>query len=379
MADNQASSTHAQQRPVLTLGVVSDPEGGFDARGNFGSFLRNELTERYPGVEWELSVTAGTLAAGDSDTIDVLEAARDVKLEKEWDFAIVLTRAVILDGREPALTQVSPVHGVGLVALPDSTEGALESVYSAGTDDPVVLAGTVAQVPGVLLGWNPEDGREDFVRRARQTSIAREERAGGNTASFAGRILLKNLGLLSALILATRPWKLAVTLSRAMTAAAATGVITLITTDLWLLATAYSTVKLLALALASIGIVAATLIIGAELWERPRSRKERGRVALFNIATTVSVSIGVLTFHLALFALSWTAALVLVDSGVFSTVIAAPVGMVQYAQLGLFTAVLATVGGALGAGLENDDVVRAAAFTRSNVTRRESAGIDGKR
>lgn len=77
--------------------------------------------------------------------------------------------------------------------------------------------------------------------------------------------------------------------------------------------------------------------------------------------------IGVLTFFGALFVLSFLAAVLLVDAGVFAAVVGSSVGLAEYAQLSLLTAALATVGGALGAGLENDDVVRAAAFTRNDV------------
>ena len=43
-----------------------------------------------------------------------------------------------------------------------------------------------------------------------------------------------------------------------------------------------------------------------------------------------------------------------------------PVNALDYAKISWLTASLATVGGALGAGLEDEDVVRAAAYTRSS-------------
>ena len=166
------------------------------------------------------------------------------------------------------------------------------------------------------------------------------------------------------MIRANRPWRLAVGLTRALSAAAATGVATLVTSDLWLLSATLGPLRLLALALLSVGAVSATLVVGAGLWERTRHGRGREQVMLFNMATTATVVIGVLVFYLALFVVSLVAALLLVDAGLFGEVIGRPAGMVEFGRLAWFTATLAAVGGAVGAGLETDDAVRHAAYTR---------------
>jgi hypothetical protein len=148
--------------------------------------------------------------------------------------------------------------------------------------------------------------------------------------------------------------------------AAATGVLTLVASDLWLLALAYGPVRLGLLAVMAVVTVSATLILGGGLWERPRQRVQREQVTLFNLATAATVVIGVLVFYLALFILSLIGAFVLVDEEVLAGVVGHPVNALDYAKLSWLTASLATVGGALGAGLEDEDVVRAAAYTRSN-------------
>ena len=56
---------------------------------------------------------------------------------------------------------------------------------------------------------------------------------------FTARVLSGNLRLLGGMVRANRPWRLAIRLSRALTAAIAAGVFALVTADLWRLADAF--------------------------------------------------------------------------------------------------------------------------------------------
>ncbi|NJC23918.1 hypothetical protein BJ994_002994 [Arthrobacter pigmenti] len=341
--------------PLLTLGVVVPPSFEPASSQELGDALPGLLAESHPGVAWRVVVVVETLDGRAPS--DLLETARDRLLDEDWDLAIVVSELALRSGRKPVLTQISPVHKVGLVALP-----ALRAVGRRET-----LSDAIVRLIGPLVGWNDDDDAEDRARRAREMADDLPDHTDENAIQFTGRVVAGNARVLLGLILANRPWRLAVTLSRALTAAAAAGVVTLATSDLWVLATAYAPLRLILLTVLAVGAVTLTLMIGADLWERPRRRLEREQVALFNLATTATVVIGVMTFFAALFVLSFAAALLLVDAGVFAAVVGAPVGLTEYAQLSLLTAALATVGGALGAGLENDDVVRAAAFTRNDV------------
>lgn len=341
--------------PELTLGVVVPPSLDTAAVHELQETLPPLLHQAYPGVGWRLSVVVETLDGRAPS--ELLETARDRLLDEDWDLAVVVSDLALRSGRKPVLTQISPVHKVGLVALP--------ALRAVGRKEDMTTA--VARLIGPLVGWDKDDEPEDRARRAREMADDLPELPDENPIQFTGRVVAGNARVLLGLILANRPWRLAVTLSRALTAAAAAGVVTLATSDLWLLATAYGPLRLTLLTVLAVGAVTLTLMIGADLWERPRRRIEREQVALFNLATTATVVIGVLTFFAALFVLSLLAAVLLVDAGVFGAVIGESVGPAEYVQLSLLSAALATVGGALGAGLENDDVVRAAAFTRNDV------------
>ncbi|WP_411374127.1 hypothetical protein ACLH0K_13820 [Arthrobacter sp. MPF02] len=320
--------------------------------------LCDALMQQYPGVRWELTLVEDRLVEPPTDTLDLLEAARSRVLEEGWDLAVVLTDLPLKEGRRPVLTQLSPLHSVGLVAVP-----ALGARHvRQKTQD------TTVQVVGQLLGYDGGDleAQQNLARNARQLSTDLEDRPQDNAVQFTARVLTGNVRLLLGMIRANRPWAFVARLSRALVVAAATGVLTLVASDLWLLALAYGPLRLGSLAVMAVVAVSATLILGGGLWERPRRRAQREQVTLFNLATAATVTIGVLVFYLALFILSLLGAFLLVDEKVLAGVVGHPVNALDYVKLSWLTASLATVGGALGAGLEDEDVVRAAAYTRSN-------------
>jgi hypothetical protein len=120
------------------------------------------------------------------------------------------------------------------------------------------------------------------------------------------------------------------------------------------------------LTVVSVGSVVAigvTLIVGARLWERVVDPRTRQQVLLFNIATTATVVIGVAAFYAALLVLSLLAGLLLVVPPLLADAIRHPATFGDYVTVAWLTSSLATVGGALGAGLESDEAVRRAAYT----------------
>lgn len=342
----------------LLIGLLVSPSLAAVFGPDAAAATRNALMQQYPGVRWELTVVEDRLVNPPAETLDLLEAARDRVLEEGWDLSVVLTDLPLKDGRRPVLTQLSPLHSVGLVAVP--ALGA-RHVRQKAQD-------TTVQVVGQLLGYDAEDldARQNLARKAMQLSTDLEERPDDNVVQFTARVLSGNVRLLLGMIRANRPWAFVIRLSRALVVAAATGVLTLVASDLWLLALAYGPLRLGLLAVMAIAAVSAALILGGGLWERPRRRAQREQVTLFNMATAATVVIGVLVFYLALFILSLLGAFLLIDETVLAGVAGHPVDALDFAKISWLTASLATVGGALGAGLTDEDVVRAAAYTRSS-------------
>ena len=90
----------------------------------------------------------------------------------------------------------------------------------------------------------------------------------------------------------------------------------------------------------------------------PLSRRGRGGQGV-RAATTALYRAA---FYAALFALAGVAAACLVVPRGFSDALGHPVAVSDYAELAWLTCSLATLGGALGAGVETDEVIREAAY-----------------
>jgi hypothetical protein len=178
--------------------------------------------------------------------------------------------------------------------------------------------------------------------------------------------------LLLGMVLANRPWLLVPGLKSALVAALATGAVATINSTVWLLAGSLSKWRLMVAMIASIALVVAWLVIDGELWDRPDhdSAEARQRSRLYNASTLVTLTTGVLICYVALYVVNLVWALFVLDPAVMGGDLHASVGYGDLFVLAWFVASAATVGGGLGTGLESDEAIRAAAYSKREEERR---------
>ncbi len=350
--------TSGDSSPAVHLGLVVSPQVEGLLSASLADSLPRKLSHRFPGVQWLISAVREDSTTPPADALDLLEATRDRMLDEGWDIAVALTALPLKQGRHTYSRQVSAAHASGVISVP--------ALGATGVATKTVDA--VVDAVGIVLGLDPHDRQppEAVAARARQLATDVEDVPDEAAPVFAARVVGGNLRVLAGMVRANRPWRLAAGLSKSLTVALAAGVLTLVTTDLWLLSAEYSGHQMVLLGLVSVAAVTGALVVGAGLWERPRRRAEREQVTLFNVATLLTVLTGVAVLHAAIFVASLAGAYLLVDADVFTGVTGEAATPIQYVKLSWLVAGLATIGGALGAGLEDDDAVRAAAYTRTD-------------
>jgi hypothetical protein len=327
--------------------------------------LPDRLSERFPEVTWEVSTREESMAAASTSIggVDLVEIARRHLLEEGWDLAICLTDQPLLVDRRPVTAHASVSHGVGLVSVP-----ALGAVGLEARIEEAVL-----NLMERILGERfDRHGRRERLRgrRARlrgrlaelSSPVGRPKVKNDNTVRFMTAVVRGNLRLLLGMIRANRPWRLVAGLYRALTGALGTAAFGLASTGIWHIADGLPTPRIPALCAAAVLITSAALMAVHNLWERSPSPEARERVALFNLATTITIFLGVLSLLVALMAITLACSIAIVVSGVLESELQHPVDIADYLQLAVVVSMLATLGGALGSALESDDAVRQAAY-----------------
>jgi hypothetical protein len=371
MADETPASVPAGYRAVqaeragsVTLGLIPAPDIPEKIAKEIAEELPELLAKRVDAtVSWEVPVVVDPLTGSGREAPEILDVCRERMLSEGWDLAICLTDLPVYRGGQLVVADVSgqrEVAGLSLPALgavrllPRVRELTLQlatELYArrkdADSEDP----------PG--RGPQPEGSVGPF-RRVEPPD--QDMRAMDVDVRFAAPGARGHLGLWAGMVLANRPWKMLPAFKGAIAAAFATGAYALVITTLWLLADSVGWARLLLLMVTAIVAMVAWIIVAHHLWERPDEPDQRGWAALYNGVTVLTVSVAVLAAYAILFALIFLAAWVFVPGSYFQTILKHPVGFGEYLTLSWLAASLATVAGALGASLEDEETVREASY-----------------
>lgn len=320
----------------IHVGLVADPASPTEA-------ARRMSNLHPPGEDpdaWDIEVVSEPFTTGCEDVDTALARLRDQARRHEWDFLIGLTELPLRDD-----------------------------------DGRYLLAKTDPQRRTAVLSL-PALGGLRMHARARHAVGALVDGMAGPAPSDGHRVALPRLGgrwrLLLGMVLANRPWLLVPGLKSGLVAALATGAIATVNSTIWLLAGSLSWWRLMVATIASIALVVGWLVIDGELWDRPddNSAEARERSRLYNTSTLVTLTIGVLICYLALYVVNLAWALFVLDPAVMGGYLHTSLGYGDLFVLTWFVASAATVGGALGSGLESDEAIRAAAYSKREEERR---------
>lgn len=361
---------------TLVAGLLSDPDYPAELVRYLSTELPELLRERVDEtVRWDVRTGTDPITANVRSNNEILDAAEDQRKREGWDFAVYLTDLPMHTGRRPILADVSSARRVAVLSLP--CLGGLrlyrrtrESVLRLFTE----LAGT-ASTSQLHVGWyQPRAGRRLVellhpVQRLRPEDSDVDER-------FAASAVRGRVHLLAGMVRSNQPWRLVFGMASTMAAVLATSAFFLVSTTPWQLADAMGTARLSIAMLAVVGIMVGWIIAYHHIWERTRPRGDRGEAWLYNSATVVTLSFGVLTMYVAVFLANLLAAGFAIDERLLASTVGHPVDHTDYLVLAWLATSAATIAGALGSGLESENTVRQAAYgyrERQRLAERDSA------
>ena len=341
----------------IELGLVAAPGAATELAGQ----LADELPEALPdAVSWCIPVVTEP-DLPDRGGIETVDVVRERMRDEGWDLAVCLTDLPLRIRRRPVVAYASATHRVALVSLP--ALGALHIRRRARESIVRLVDGLVGESLELGSGDGPAR-RERVARRLKEMAApVRRERPDDEDVDlrFVAAVVRGNLRLLAGMIRTNRPWRLIVRLSRALAAAVAAVAFALVTSDVWRIADRAGWESLLVLAIVALAGTVVWLIAAHGLWERA-ARRDREQVVLFNVATALTVALGVATLYAAVFVIAFAGARLLIHLGLLSQQLGHAAAVADYVRLAWLISSLATLGGALGSALESDVAVREAAY-----------------
>jgi hypothetical protein len=341
--------------PVLAL--VAEPDVTADIARWVARDLEARLAARDDGP-WSVRVVEEPFTLGE-DLPELIESTRERMRREGWDLVVGLTDLPLRGAGRPLVADISATNKVALVSLP-ALGGMRLRRHAIKAVEHLVEALLEAQ----------EDARERLARVFGGRRVDTDDDI--LDARFVASAVRGRLRLLTGMVAANRPWRLVPSLSSALAAALAASALCIILSDIWRLSDRLGALRLSIAALASIGAMVAWLIIAHGLWERApdRSREAREKVALYNVTTLGTLTLGVLCGYLVLLAVNFLVALFMIDAGLLGEEIRHHAGLQDYADLAWLTASAALIGGAVGSGLDSEDVVSRATYGQRERQRR---------
>ncbi|WP_231988435.1 hypothetical protein [Mycobacterium sp. 1274761.0] len=272
---------------------------------------------------------------------DVLESVDPAGHDE--DVVVYMTDLPRHDGTHPVVADISVPHRFGVISIP-------------GVGGLFVSRRVRATVESIV----DEVAREDGNRTRVPSGLIRTE--GDDAVRYAAPHRFARLRLLAGMIYANRPWKLAAGMSRVMMATFATGAVSLAYPTIWQLSSTMGPWRVGVTTVLATAAMIGWLIVNHKLWERPTSPVERERAALYNASTVATLTIGVVVLHATTFVLLVLTAWWTLPPQMLEQSLDHPVGPADYLRLAWLVAAVATLGGALGSGLEDDKAVKEAAY-----------------
>ena len=364
----------AADAPTVTLGLLSDPGLPAELSADLAEQLPDLLEHETDGrARWRVETASQQLSLDEHGTLPSVEIGQRALAEHRWDLVILVTELPRRAGTQPIISDYGLASGVGLVSLPGLGAMGLRRqarkviVHLAAEyliDKPLGDGGTDKQGQG-----GPRAHRALSLGAPVQHIGSSNEGIDAHLALTGTRGRLRRL---AGMVRANRPWRLVPSLSPAIAGAAAGAAFGVFYSNIWQLADAFSGWRLTLVNVLAVLAMTAWLIIDNSLWERPSDRKLREEAALYNAATTLTISIGVLCMYALLFVVTLVSALVVIPPDYLATTLKHPSGFGEFAIVAWLSASMGTVAGALGSGLASEDAVRQAAYSKREQERRQS-------
>jgi hypothetical protein len=304
-------------------------------------------------VTWEVVVEPDPLTGSNVGVPELLDEIDSWSQSGDWDYAICLTDLPLIHAGRIVVAEASDDRDIGFISVPSLGVFGLQSR----------VEGMILQImEGLHHGTAPDDLSRRKVDEGQAESVNVDESTPDVDVRYRAPRSRGQVRLVTGMVYANRPWSLFPKFRTTVATAFATGAYGLIFTTLWELGDAYRVGRLITLMIAALFILIGWIIIAHDLWESHRGSTSQYLTTLYNVTTILTITTGVVLAYVVIFLLLLFAAAVFIPASMLEHALQHPISLYHYVAIAWVTASVATIAGAVGAGLEDTNAVRNATF-----------------
>ena len=389
MTDVEDESTETRQTR-LVVGILTAPELPEEVVAGIKEELPELLhTQVDRDRDWQVMTKTDPLSGTEGYSKAILDETAKVKEQERWDLAISVTDLPIFFQRRLIVADADVKRNLAYLSMP---------ALGAAPIKKRVREAVIQLVEDMHHGEKSKDrehregehtlkaavvekNEEELMTRRfaeRLSPISRQTYARENS-DVDVRFLVESrfmgfFRMISGMVLANRPWTIFPAFKKVLAAAFATGAYGLIFPNLWGMSGEFTETRLMVMMVVAICAMVSWIVVVHHLWEPTRDRESAYLSRIYNTATVMTLGIGVMFYYAILFLLFFFAVLLFVPPDMLKEELAVTsVSLFDFLTLTWLVASVATIVGAIGAGLENENTILKATYGHRQKLRRKKA------
>ncbi|GAB4074192.1 hypothetical protein GCM10028778_16950 [Barrientosiimonas marina] len=345
---------------TIKIGLIAAPELAERLAHDLARTLPDTLTSALSReAEWEVETVVDSLTGAAETAGEIISEAAGYRQTKDWDYIISLTDLPVFHNKYIVAVDIDEDRDVSLISIPaygwmpvlkqiqKTVLHNVQHMLSADERERAVPGSRVLQ-------------RQFPISPVRKMRARLEETGNRHTRYIFTPQVNGTIRLLSGMTFANNPFSMMTSLTKVIAIAFTTGSFGMIFTTMWQLSHLFSSWRLVIVTFAAIFGMVLWIIMANDLWERPSTRSQKRIRRLYNLTTVLTLVIAVSIYYAVLFLLFLVTSLVFIPPDFLGETLSlkTSAGMVQYLRIAWFASSISTVAGAIGAGLENEALVR---------------------
>lgn len=318
--------------------------------------LSDEVSDKY---EWEVEIITDPLTGLAESEKEIYDKTIEIFKTHRWDYCVTITDLPIYEEKKIIAIDINRTAQAAIISTPS---------YGWPPVRKKVLR-SIISIMKIMNGSYSESEEKGVFNKLFPTSrLKYSEESKADSDNERALYYLKNnirgtLRLIGGMSWANNPFNMMRSLSGVIAIAFATGSFGLIFSTMWNLSYYFPLWRLALISVFAVIGMVIWIIVSHSLWETKKEGRKRGIIRIYNSTTLLTLLISLTFYYTVLYLMFLSAAVILLPSSYVETAIGVEnIGPRFYFELAWFAASLSTVAGAIGAGIEDRDLIRESTY-----------------